>query len=594
MNSSLRRNARRTPVNIFTLLFIVISITPFLRAIAGDKIICGDKIVRGNKIICMDKTVCGNKIVRGDGDKISVTSVLRSATVYRTGAELTHEAIATLHQGNNELVIGDVSNNIDVSSIQVGCPGDVTIMSVEFSKEFLKAATKSALIQKLEDSLETNRKEQEKIAVLMQADNDLLELLKANKEIRGTNTGLSVSELMKMMDYYKQKSLELQNELSLYKEKEVRLKKLAAKLESQIREEDKLNTITSGRIVLQLLSPDAGSYNFTVSYLTPTAYWNPSYDLRVVNINTPLKLLYKAKLVQTSGIDWRQVKLTLSTSVPNQQGNAPVLRTWFLSYTDPVAAMEKDFRSNTIQSIAFKLRNNFGDDQADKSSVGGLLKKTVLDSNSLDGYISVRDNEMNVVFDIDIPYDIPSNGKEQNVVLKEYEAPSTYKYYSAPRLDKDAYLLGELPDWGKLNLLPGEANIIFEGTYIGKSFIDPNSTQDTLNLTLGRDKRVVVKREKLVDYSSVKFMGSNKKQILTYEITVKNNKKEKLQMLLKDQYPLSTDKEIEGELLDSSGAEVNKETGVLTWKLQLAPGESKKFRISYSVKYPKDKLVNIN
>jgi uncharacterized protein affecting Mg2+/Co2+ transport len=129
---------------------------------------------------------------------------------------------------------------------------------------------------------------------------------------------------------------------------------------------------------------------------------------------------------------------------------------------------------------------------------------------------------------------------------------------------------------------------------VGKSYIDPNSTQDTLNLTLGRDKRVVVKREKVFDYSSVKFMGSNKKQVFTYEITVKNNKKEKIQMLLNDQYPISSAKEIEEELLESGGADVNKETGVLTWKVELAPGESKKYRISYSVKYPKDKPLNAN
>ena len=199
---------------------------------------------------------------------------------------------------------------------------------------------------------------------------------------------------------------------------------------------------------------------------------------------------------------------------------------------------------------------------------------------------------MNVTFDIDLPYDVPSNGKEQNVVLKEYTVPSVYKYYAVPCLDKDAYLLGEIPDWEKLNLLPGEANIIFEGTYIGRSHIDPGSILDTLNLTLGKDKRVVVKREKVVDYSSVKFLGSNKRQIFTYEITVKNNKKEKIQILLKDQYPVSSSKDIEEELLESSGAEINTDTGVLTWKLQLAPGESKKYRISYSIKYPKEKMVN--
>ncbi|HEY4876412.1 MAG TPA: DUF4139 domain-containing protein, partial [Puia sp.] len=204
----------------------------------------------------------------------------------------------------------------------------------------------------------------------------------------------------------------------------------------------------------------------------------------------------------------------------------------------------------------------------------------------------VTDNQMSVTFDIDIPYDIPDNGKEQNVELKQFTIPAFYKYYSVPKLDNNSYLLAEIPQWQKLNLLPGEANIIFENTYVGKSVIDPNSISDTLNVTLGNDKRVVVKKEKINDFSSVKFLGSNKKQVFTFEITVKNNKNEKMQMLLKDQFPVSSNKDIEVELLDSSKAEVNEETGVLTWRLELAPGENKKVRVSYSIKYPKEKIVN--
>jgi hypothetical protein len=117
---------------------------------------------------------------------------------------------------------------------------------------------------------------------------------------------------------------------------------------------------------------------------------------------------------------------------------------------------------------------------------------------------------------------------------------------------------------------------------------------DTLNLTLGRDKRVVIKKEKLLDYSSTKFLGSSKLQKYTYELTVKNNKKDTVKMMLKDQYPLTTNREIEVELLDDGGASINSEIGVLAWKLQLAPGEVKKIRFTYSVKYPKDKLLNLN
>ena len=120
---------------------------------------------------------------------------------------------------------------------------------------------------------------------------------------------------------------------------------------------------------------------------------------------------------------------------------------------------------------------------------------------------------------------------------------------------------------------------------------DPNQTSDTLNLSMGRDKKISIKREKVVDKSGTRFLSSKKEQTFTYDITVRNNKKEAADILLKDQYPLSTDKEIEIELLESSNAKENKETGILTWSLKLNTGETKKIRISYKVKCPKDKTI---
>jgi uncharacterized protein (TIGR02231 family) len=151
--------------------------------------------------------------------------------------------------------------------------------------------------------------------------------------------------------------------------------------------------------------------------------------------------------------------------------------------------------------------------------------------------------------------------------------------------------LAELNDYAKYNLLPGEANIVFEGMYVGKTTINPNQTQDTLNLSMGRDKKISIKRERITDKSGTKFLSSYKEQTFTYDIIVRNNKKEEINMLLKDQYPLSTDKEMTVELLDKDGAKANEETGVLTWEIKLKPNETKKYRISYKIKYPKDKVI---
>ena len=151
--------------------------------------------------------------------------------------------------------------------------------------------------------------------------------------------------------------------------------------------------------------------------------------------------------------------------------------------------------------------------------------------------------------------------------------------------------MAEITNYDKLNLLPGEANVIFENSYVGKSFINPNATSDTLNLSLGRDKKITIKREKVAEQTGVRFIGNSKKQNFTYEIRLRNGKKEAVDLLLKDQYPVSTDKDMEIELLTAEGAAVNKETGVLTWKLNLKPGATETIRISYSVKYPKDKNI---
>ncbi len=582
-----------------------------------------------------------------DGGSITAKASLTNVTVFRVGAEMTHLAKAELIKGNNELIIENISNKMDANSIQVNCNGNVTVMGVEFSADHLQNEVKTPVIKMLEDSVEIVNGNLEKIKTNINVINDLLTVLKANKEIKGSQTGLSVAELVKLMEYYKAKSFELQNELITLNQKEKKLNEWLVKLNSQITEEQKKNTKSTGKLILQLNCAVAGKYDFIVSYITPNAYWTPFYDLRAESITAPLKLIYRAKIFQTTGIDWKQVKLSLSTSSPSQTGNAPLFKTWFLSYINPVSLYDrslglqgkaagvsislnevvvtgygaskesrdeapvysitpqlyivngsemqesefKKIRSTAIKSIE-KLKGNQATDIYGSRAASGVTLVTLKDG--LEDYITVADKELDVTFDIDLPYDVPTNGKAQTAVLKEEQIAANYKFYAVPKLDKDVFLLAEIADWEKLNLLPGEANIIFEGTYIGKSFIDPSSTQDTLNLTMGRDKRVVLKKEKLVDFSSVKFLGANKKQTFTYEITVKNNKKDAIEILVKDQYPISQDKEVDVELLESSEAANNTETGVLTWKLKLAPGEVKKLKMSYSVKYPKDKTLNLN
>lgn len=508
-------------------------------------------------------------------------SQLESVTVYSLGAELNHKAKVSLPAGTSEIVLSNIANVIDESSIQISVPSNVTILSTSFSRDFLKDEHKSPAYIKVEDSLKLVKRELNKIENKRVVEENMLILLDKNQAIGGTNTGVNVAELIKIADYYKNKQLELRNNIFGYKEAEASQQLKIQRMQRQLQELSQDKSGTAGQIVLQLMATSATNSELNVSYLTPSAAWIAFYDLRAENTTTPLKIVYKANVTQSTGLDWKKVKLSLSTGNPSQNGTAPILSAWFLQFGEPEYAYnnKKQMYQNRIQSMA----NN--------APALKEVKAKAFDEKVSGVMVQQNENMLNATFDIEIPYDIASNSKPHSVILKEFSQPAIFKYYSVPKIDGDAFLMAEITNYDKLNLLPGEANIIFENSYVGKSFINPNATTDTLNLSMGRDKKITIKREKVAEQTGVKFIGNSKKQTFTYEIRVRNGKKETIDLLLKDQYPVSTDKDMEVELLSSNGAAVNKETGVLTWKLNLKPGAIETIRISYSVKYPKDKSV---
>lgn len=512
---------------------------------------------------------------------IFTSAKIKSATIYSNSAELNHTASATIPSGTSEIVIKNVADYVNENTIQIGAPANVTVLSVQFTRNFIseyEIDESNPMIKRVRDSIVLIEKEMGKIANEKVSYSKTIDLLDKNQNVAGQNSGLNVTELIKLVDYYRTKRNELSNLVDTLIEKENKLKDKLSKLNSKLElNTQKQEKSSQGKLVLQVMTDVASSVNLEINYLTNNASWSPFYDLRADNINSPINLMYKAKVIQNTGIDWKKVKLTLSSGNPNQNNTAPILQAWFLRYGYP-RTYQYDNSNAKLNTVV----------------VSGYMKKdkAEMDESSISNYTTINENQLNVSFDIDIPYDILSNGKAHSVALKDLKLPASYKYYAVPKVEKEAFLLAEISEYSKFNLLPGEANIIFEGMYVGKTMINPNQTSDTLNLSMGRDKKIAIKREKITDKSGTKFLSGYKEQTFTYDITVKNSKKEAIELLLKDQYPISTDKEITIELLDNGKAKVNTETGILTWDVKLNAGETKKFRISYKVKYPKDKFID--
>lgn len=194
-------------------------------------------------------------------------------------------------------------------------------------------------------------------------------------------------------------------------------------------------------------------------------------------------------------------------------------------------------------------------------------------------------------FEIKQPLTILSDGKTTTTEIGRYQLPATYQYKGIPRADKDAFLVADATDWQQLSLLEGEANVYFENSFVGKSILDPTQPSDTLHFSLGRDNGIRIQRTKVAERSVRRLLASSQEQNMTWRIIVKNTRKETVNLLLQDQIPVSRNSDITVTTEELSGGTLNKEQGIVSWQLQLQPGEQREFILQYKVKYPKSRKL---
>jgi TonB-dependent SusC/RagA subfamily outer membrane receptor len=197
----------------------------------------------------------------------------------------------------------------------------------------------------------------------------------------------------------------------------------------------------------------------------------------------------------------------------------------------------------------------------------------------------------NTRFEIREKYTIKSNAEITVIEVDNFELAANYQYYAAPELNENVFLTATIKNWEKFDLLTGEANIYFEGSYAGKSIINPQATADSLNLSLGIDPNIIVKREKLENFKSKSFLGATRIVDKGYKLEVKNNKNTPITLVVEDRIPISENKEIKVEDIETGSSEYNDKTGIMRWKIDLQANASEKKEFTYTVKYPKFKKV---
>lgn len=190
-------------------------------------------------------------------------------------------------------------------------------------------------------------------------------------------------------------------------------------------------------------------------------------------------------------------------------------------------------------------------------------------------------------------YSIPSDDDIIAMEINSFELSAEYEYFAAPIINENVFLTARFANWEKHQLLPGEANIYFEGTYAGKTVLDPYTTKKEITLSLGIDSNITVTRDHERNFKRKSFTGSNRILDRTYNLEVKNNKGIAINLRLLDRIPKSQNKEIKVVDVATETAEYEAKKGLLTWKMTLEPKESKTHSFSFQVKYPRGRYISL-
>lgn len=549
------------------------------------------------------------KLKGQDEKKHDVNTEIESVIVYLDGSEITRIKDVQLTKGRNRIFFKGLSPRLEDGSIRVTVPveieKDVAVLSVSHKIDYLTKTEEQPRIKQIRDSIANIDLKLIAIRDDLNALDIEKEMLLKNQSLKGEQNGVSITELKLAADFFRERINEINRKITENKIKEKKLSQTNNRLKYQLREVNAELSYSRSEVNVLVNAKSNIKIPFELKYIVSQSGWSPIYDLKATEIEKPVELIYRANVYNNTKIDWKDIKMTLSTADPRQTASKPELKTWHLKYYQPLNVgnnklkyfqnMEmkksKGRKQGQIQQNMMLQQNNSPTTGEFEGYFGGADNLPAGLNDKIDDVFEVEINDFNAEFEIPEAYSVPSDNKPYIVEVSKHSLPANYKHYVVPKMDKDAFLIAQITGWEDLDMVEGPANIYFAGTYVGKSYINTRNVKDTLDLSLGRDKKVLVSRTKVKEYSSTSFIGSKRKEMLSYEIVVKNNRKKNIDITVLDQVPVSQNSEIEVEVHDTSGAQYNDLSGKLTWKLNIGPAEAKKLKLSFSIRYPKNRQV---
>ncbi len=536
-------------------------------------------------------------------DSIPSDSKITAVTVYPGAARVTREAKVNIPTGTHSIVFENIVPVFDDHSLTVAGEGTakVRIFGGYVKQEYLKEAADKR-VKELQEKIEGL---QDQVAIEMariQAINEQKEVLNSVKLhaaqqlpkdlITKMPTTAELSELIKFVGTSREGLEQTNQDVQL---KIRALNRDIEKLNSELSQLNSGGAKLKRSIVVDVEGVSAGSLNLRVSYTVNGAYWSAAYDARAALDKSEVELTAFGAVRQTTGEDWDDVQMTLSTAQPTIGGRMPYVEPWILT---EYQAYPQRARQNVLMKAAMATADSAV--QYEAFGVGGAMPASAPAEERADmAYANVAQAGISVTYQLARPVSIVSDGTESKFPVGTQTLKANFEYSVYPRSSEFAYLGSRVVNSKDLQLLAGPVNLFLNNEFVGKSSIDSIGPGEEFDLYLGIDENVKVKRqlvEKKVDDTLIGgIQSSNRKIIYKYKLSVENFTAKPTPFKLFESMPVAQTDKIKVKIQDVSIAPTAKDwkdrKGVWLWEFNLAPKQKQEVLYTFIVEHPRDMNV---
>ena len=488
--------------------------------------------------------------------------------VYRRGATVKRGGTAELTAGRNILYIAGMSGSADNDSFKLKFPDKIRAVN-------LQVVSMDDLEGTVEKESEKIGKEIDDIDYQIETCELMLELRKKNSDF-SARANITTAEQEKMLEALPEQLLALHREKDRLVDKKTELVKKQEKAEKE--EERPL-------ILAELMAEEGGSFPFILQYQEMASLWKPKYEIQYTDDRSPLEVRMKAQIIQNSGEDWEQVKVTLYTGNPSVSNDLPVMPSIQLSLYEPPKM--RTFAKAAGRMVMDECCEDGGAIEEEcVPALGAAMNMADLQMDTAE----LSEEETMKAFSLPNLRDIINGADGNMTILQTFSVRADYYILSIPSVDSRSFLTAEIKaaDWP---LPPANAAIYLRDAFAGETYVDPTGDTELLRLSLGQDERLTVVRTEKPKQTQDVFLKNTRRETRALVIKVLNNSSEAVKVVIKDQIPVSTDKAIEVEPVNLSGGSLDPEKGEVRWDFAAEPQNPVNLELEYKLAWPKDKRL---